>query len=557
MIPVVLIALIPLAIAPGSDDPYFLPKNAAIMIVAAMSWARLLYLGRFPKTNADVAGCGMVFAAGAIWTGYRNGAMAGSVWTCAIVVAWALLACIVASYEKPEERRFFARALTYSAALQVMFGLIQIAIGGLSAKLLFRGALGNPEVLATFLAASYLIVRHERPFNDRRDHFFCLWLLLGIALTLSRVNWICLAAVEFWSAARPKTRWIVFAATCAASAALVIGRISGVAPEALYSTETIRGRAFVGRVALRVASSSNWLGSGFGELRHRYVEAQGEMFTRGGWDAFFDRAAQTPRAHDELIDLLAEGGIACLLAAVWMYWHVARSRAAPHPVWLLLGITALATFPAHSPATAVALLLPASACFGVAPKKEHGRWNRAAFALFLLLLASFGLDAARINFQLGRSFRFATANDLNAAKNAIARACPSNLFRHECAMAEGRLRFLSGDAAGARTILLPEVRSGGTVDAMKLLALAQEASGDLLGAEQTYSRLAASFPRHVTPQFRLGVLAAKSCRKESARTYLLRALQNPAKSAKARRDQELAQELLDSLDSTRCPASGK
>lgn len=372
--------LVVLAVVPGLANPFNVPKEALLCLLAAFAClaqasapATLPPLPRLPIAALVAAIAAVTLAA--VANGASPLASGGALrW-------WMVGLYFVALRFAYRDAAAVSGLLDLSAAVAGVEGvlvLLQVAFGDRlfdlshlpSPKWRAFGTLGNPNWVGAFLAASLPLAMGRL----RRENWWLLGAATiaaiagGLVVTLSRSGWIAAGAglLAFSLLARTPRRGTAFAAV---AFGVVLGSIvaraaygGGLATD-VGRSDSIAGRWRMWRVTAEMIASRPLLGHGPGRFAGAYPAFQRDFLARakGGPEPVVDL---TDHPHDEYLYLAAEAGLLPLaLVALAIGWALRsglrpglRERAAPAAAALLaLCVNALADIPWRQPATTALL----------------------------------------------------------------------------------------------------------------------------------------------------------------------------------------------------------
>lgn len=259
----------------------------------------------------------------------------------AALVAWSL------GLARERLRRLMA-GLLLPAALLAVVAILQIhelarplGFFGLerTPRMQWTSLAGNPGDLAGFLALAAVVAQAEirRRRGAGRGVVFALLAVVLYALiatrTLAGIAAVLAGSVIFWALTGSGSRRRVLAVGVLAVGILVVALVGPVrsrlvgALEALRAGEVNRlltGRLDGWRAALWMTAEHPATGVGHGAYGSVYGEAKLALATDG---VEFSRAAQTAvfaNAHNEVLEVMAETGLAGLLALAFGLWMLIR-----------------------------------------------------------------------------------------------------------------------------------------------------------------------------------------------------------------------------------------
>jgi putative inorganic carbon (hco3(-)) transporter len=530
--------LLPLAVIPGASDAYILPKLllarllvivlAALWLIRAALEARL-GLRRTPldvPLGAFVASAGISMALSVNRNLSLFGAYIRYEGLLAILLYAAIFWLTVQSLHEPGQARSLLRILLaggYALALLAIAqslltsahgvgnGETAFSFGGLARA---QGTMGNPNLLATFLAMLVPLTLGEVLGASRRSVRLC-WLnvlatmALALALTFGRAAWVgallgvaLVAAGRLRPRSRPRLAVAGLAVVLGAGAVLV-----------LLATEGRGGLPLGSSVVSRVVSIANpTAGSGATRL-HVWQDTLRLVASRPlagyGPDTFglvyprFESGNWTPgyrvdKAHSDALQVASTQGLAGLgvyialqLAILLALWRAQRNPwALPFAgAWLAYEVPTQVNFswlPAAAPFWL--LLAVAMVMLGADQRRRSGVYRiRHAAVLAAVLALPVGLLALLVPAVLApyaaeqgysAALRAELRGETSVARSAIIEARRLSPESSVYAVEEGNLDLRSGDILAARKAYQDAVRLGsGDPSAYRSLAVVDMLTG--------------------------------------------------------------------------------
>lgn len=414
-------------------------------------------------------------------------------------------------------------------------------------KMQIYSTLGNPNLSALVILAGIAPaagrVFHGEIFSRAVHALFTLLMLGGLAATQARHTLIALAvmalAALLWKGTPPVRRTamaLLAISACAIAAALLVAKL----PPSL--THSIQGREFIWLTSLQMLYAHPLTGVGLGHYGISHMAYQGEMFTSGRFDDYFDNATVITEGHNDFLNWGATAGAAGLAgftslcaATLWLGWRSSHlKQTAPQFYLALCGQIAAMFFIAVTayavPALFFWLLLGATwACIGFPrflPELRTGR--RTALAALLAVLLAFDVPLA---WNEGRGEYIEARGDLLMEEHDLWLARKEYLRALQWLPHNGRLRkkyatslYLSGELPQALAELEAARRDSGDLGINLLEGELHARVGELDRAEAEYRQISAAFPNMVGAHFILGQIYQLQGRKLQAAAEFRRVL---------------------------------
>jgi tetratricopeptide (TPR) repeat protein len=541
-----LLVLPALLVVPAQLDPFLVPKTAAFqlgalgLLVSRARGSHLISGGQL--AGALLVGIGL-FTSAARLSG---------------VSAWATLAlCFpLLGLLARESATLWVRSALALGALQSLLGLAQRAwlpdpagFESLPARMKLVGTFGNPEYVASYLGMALCLGLFPGAGLTRAERLgFCAILGMGLLATGSQGAVLALLATLGIVTALRHPRAIP------ALLLLGLGGLALLARWPDWHLHTLRGRWLLWRIALEVFRSSPWVGVGREALGDHFLDAQRAVLALPGWRSFSANAAFTPRAHNEYLDFLTEGGIVLALPLAAFVLPLLRralraeslrSLPAVSAILVFTLLDALVSFPLHLIPTLVLVLFAASrfpappAPIRVllpAPTRRAG----LIFAALLLGAVQFSLLGAG---YLGQKAQSAAEREaFLGARHEVTRALRLTPHDPELLLLKARLEYSRLRPRTALRTLDEMERVGKRIDSLKLRGLALQDLRRIDEAIRVYRELEATLPWQITSRYYLGRLYREKGDTQEARRQWLTALSLRPTNPKAKLDQARAAE---------------
>lgn len=564
-----ILVLVPLAICPWVDSPLDLPKNlvfhsgVTVLLVASLNQAI-----RLPRPSCVISLGAILIAVGFLISTLRAVRPFESIAHGILLLSLAAWTWVCASHLKEKNARdTYVKVLLLVSVCQVVIGAFQAAAflispnhsPGLNAKLVFMGTLGNPEFLATWLAISAIVGIYSplEGWSNKARTIILGLVVLGLLCTLSRgailMFAIAIAIHERFRINLASRRWIAAALISCISIVALASLIP--LPAVLVSTHSLKGRLFLWACTWEIVVSSSGLGVGLDNFAAHFFDAQRAVFNSGLWDSYFPNAAMATRAHNEYLDVLAEGGwvmLAGMLAlAVGGAWALRQDTPESKPfraALLYSALICLISFPIHVTANMVLVGFCIAAAIACTRRPELSEnWAMTLRAL-MLTATIFGVFIS--GHQLYRSRKLLEAraaidrNEFIRAERLLSAVHFTGAELRESQLMMARLLLHRFKPDEALAILKHRELTGREIDGLKLRGVALVDANRLDEALETYQILAETYPLHVTPRYQQGVIYLKMGRTVEGRRCLEEALERRGVSEKAKAEQEHARQLL-------------
>ncbi len=423
------VPLIVLSFFPPLASPFFATKHALLLIFAGLIAATTLgtlaanKITIAPQYRSLVRGfllSAMAFAAATLLAAatspLRYMSRSGILTALATTILLVVLPLVLRGREV-----LVLKSVAIAAVLVAYIAILQSADlldlfrlfgrdSGTFGRMRIYATLGNPNFVATFLAASIssLFALHRRSSSARMRVALVFGMVLittATVLTGSRAGIAALAfavvAFLWTSTSNRKSRWIT-SAIIAVLTILIIGG-SELNPRAL--TEAARGRLFIWRAALS-GDQSLLTGSGPNTFAYLYLPRAGSLVARHPEAARF--VSYELHAQNDWVETFLETGTVGLIAlvAIFVFWfrhafRVLREGSAAREITTaaISGIVALVVssvldFPFHR-AEGLTLLciwmsLPVAQVLKLhARERSGGRFRYALIPVALVLVVSF------------------------------------------------------------------------------------------------------------------------------------------------------------------------
>jgi len=426
-------------------------------------------------------------------------------------------------------------------------------------KMKVVGTLGNPEFLAFFLGGSLLLAWHlPLLFKNARVRYVAIGILtIGLLFTASRVMWFALAfplGLNIYSTKSlgRKQKLLI--------AVPVMMMFTGSCYFFHPNPHTFYGRLLIWAVSVNMIAASHGLGVGIGQYHFHFIESLQAVFAFINEHypdlGFLEKnAAYADRAHSELLDFSAEGGILFSALGIFMLVKLFRSaKASPLSGFYKSFLTfsalgSLISFPLHIvPNLIVCVVLCACILSETnGTPVEDAETGRAAYGpklLFASLFIGVGFQSAWVDFFLCKSEKEARFGNGSGAESSATIGLRLNPGDERLLIQKARLEYLDFRSREALRTLEAISDKPRTVDHYKLKGLALMSLKDFPAAEINYHELENAFPQMITPKYYLGRIALASGDKEKARGYFNRIQKLNARNEKAEFDKAFSKSLL-------------
>jgi tetratricopeptide (TPR) repeat protein len=455
------------------------------------------------------------------------------------------------------------KTILYIGVFQAVLGIGQYylmefgpRVNHITDKMKVVGTLGNPEYLAFFLGASFLLAYHRMGLiGNPRIRFLVLGVLaMGLFFTKSRIMGLALAIpmiLDFNSKkSLGRKRKLLFI-----SLAISIG--AGGWYYLHPNPHTLYGRLLVWMVSANMIFASYGLGTGIGQFHFHFIESLQTVFTfiNGifpGARFLENNAAYADRAHSELLDFAAEGGLLFSALGVFMMaklFRISKASSLPGFYKAFLTFSAvgfLISSPLHVVPNLIVFVVLGGCLWSESGYEGDEKGGYAYFPKMLLaiLFVGISIQLAWADFHLCKSRNEAShGNDSDAEKSAIQglRLHPRD---ERLLIQKARLEYRNFRSREALRTL--EIISGKprTVDHYKLKGLALMSLKDFSAAEANYRELERAFPLMITPKYYLGRIALASGEKGKALDYFSQMQKLRALNGKADFDKAFSKSLL-------------
>lgn len=473
-------------------------------------------------------------------------------------------------------RRANLAALTLSGTACALLVLAQAAglrwlTDGLPTSLEFRspGSLGNPNWAAGFLAplapmSLALAATTTTPGWRRLHHASAAMLALATAVTLSKGGMLSLAAGGVVFALldprlpRAWRRTLFGAALVCVLATLLLAWHLDWGRTAPW----LRGRLFLWRVALRLASEHPLTGVGLGGYVARYGPAAVTLLQ--GDPTLFMPLSSVDFTHDDVLQFAVEGGLVSaatfvLVGVQALRWATARggdalARAAGAALAAIF-VNGLADSPLRVPATFVLFFFLLGWLAPSTPARP-GPWARHSAAVPLALVALLGaLQGTRYTvgnrlWTRGRD-ALAVSPSAEAAAVAVPDLARARFYLPENGRIASHYSLALARAGQWRAALQASVVANSLHFDFDDQLLQRDLQADLLPPQEAialWKDFAARYPVLLTPQLRLGDLYLKSGDAAAATRAYQRVLAVPQDTPRANQAREQARRGLRALE---------
>ena len=315
------IALVPLAVWPGTPEPFTRPRIALLAVAVALVAVALVLARRgWPGVPRSIEWSAAGFAGAlAVSASFAPVVSPVAVVLPVLGVAWAVTLRWVA----PEPRQI-ALVIVAGASIVASWALLQFAgldplqaAGWLPARayvarMRVHATLGNPNFVGAYLASVLPLAAAD--LLPRRVRLVAFGLiLLGIAATTSRgASLGAVAGMMAFTAARPsrRSRAALFATLLVAALVVSVG---GGGTRSIEDTS--RGRWYILSVAAPHLLERPLTGFGPGSMALLYPGWEMERWSAGGIDSDVRRYAAAQRhAHNDYVELLSDLGVPALVS---------------------------------------------------------------------------------------------------------------------------------------------------------------------------------------------------------------------------------------------------
>ncbi len=443
---------------------------------------------------------------------------------------------------------YFYKALVligiFEVALSVceMIAIRGVRVTNLSSKMNFVGSFGNPEYLAFFLGAGFLVTIHQKDiFIKRWVQIVCQGiLLLGLFLSESRLTWLSLAAsfaIYYLLGRHRKKSIYLISGSIAAFAFLAIIKNS------LLGIHTLQGRLLIWKSAVSIANQSSWMGVGLGQFRNYFFDSMKAIIASGN-KVFIDNSAFSERAHNEYFDALAEGGIFLLLAlCLVLGYFLAISlkniqrgeKNSESHFWIFTTIVCFFSFPLHilpnllTIIIFMATLLPTKNLPDAFDLKKL-RFLKPIFAIGFVAIA---LKISLTSFCNWMATKEIKNGNMTVAMEWAKTGLQCNADNYDLLLTSARLQYVTFDLIKALDSTDKIYSKSKTVDVLKLRGLVLLSLKNLENAKINYLELETAYPRMVTPKYYLGRIYSLQGRKDIAVNYFSKIQTLPVLNDKA------------------------
>lgn len=439
----------------------------------------------------------------------------------------------------------------FEVALSVceMVAIHGLRVTNLSTKMSFVGSFGNPEYLAFFLGAGFLVTLHQK------DIFMKTWvrilsqgiLLLGLFLSESRLTWLSLAA-SFAIYYLQGRHWIK-------SIYLIVGSMAAfsffaIIKNSLLGIHTLQGRLLIWKSAISIADQSSWVGVGLGQFRNYFFDSMKAIIASGN-KVFIDNSAFSERAHNEYFDALAEGGIfllfsLCLILGYFLTISLKNIRRgeknSESHFWIFMTIVCFFSFPLHilpnllTVIIFMALLLPAK------DLREEFDFKQLRFLkpLFAVSFVALALKISLTSFCSWRTTKEIKNGDTTEAMEWAKTGLQWDSDNYDLLLTSARLQYVKFDLIKAFDSVDKMYSTAKTVDVLKLRGLVFLSLKNFENAKMNYLELETAYPKMVTPKYYLGRIYSQQGHKDIATNYFSMIQTLPALNEKATFDRNFS-----------------
>jgi O-antigen ligase len=450
-----LLAVLPAALAlvyTGALEPAFsTPKNAILTsVVALLTALALVSRMRWQPARDERAFCWLAAALAA--STLLSAATAANRWITAASVTHTLCGPLLAAsmlqilYGKaPEENwRKIQRSIVLAGIVVALVTVAEFFLPPASGRMRLHSTLGNPDFVATWLAAT---LPTALALAARASRGRSIWLAAALLITLaalltgSRGAVLAMAAGLAVMALCWLPRWRGRLAALAIVATLgLLACATALNPRT--TQESLRGRLLIWQVTLSNGAAASPLGSGPGSFAHDYPVQLGHYFTPPGRASLLRFARLERHAENDYVELWHDTGwlglaVFLVMLAAWLHLAWRKQQAASNQDRALtiaamatvaaLLAAALVDFPFHRAETwALLWLMLAAPLTQPAPSATMPatrNWLRLAAALLIVAAgAAFTLVPLAASYQLAKGNTEEDANHLEAARDAYSAA---------------------------------------------------------------------------------------------------------------------------------------
>lgn len=568
--PALIVSVTALFVLPHEAGGFRLVKWGVFGVVLALSAAVLLLPPRrhHPRGWWSLG----VFVASAVLLPALSSSLAPTHWPTALGLLSGLALFFVTAVALGEESVDSARSarrgnlvvLTGTGTLCAVLVLLQAAglrflTSDVYTGLEFRapGTFGNPNWAAAFLAPLAPIALGLAVTAKRRWAYYGAAFLIAIAslATLSKGGVVTLGAGLFTFAllGRSITRRRRVALV-AATAACAAGALAFACQHDLAQQSWLRGRLFLWRAALRLASEQPLTGLGLGGYPSAYGRAAAALID--GDPATFVPLASVDFAHNDFLQFAAEGGFVTATAfVVVVVLALLRAQRRGDPLSVAVG-AALAAIFVNGLADSTLRVPSTFALFffllgWLSPTALRARESRPRLGVIALLGAVALLGALQgVRFIAGTTYWTLGRDALRAGDPAISDLASARFWMPE----HGRSASQHARAL-ARAGRIDEALSASSSAASLRFDFddeifrrdLQSRSLDHEAAIRLWQELSARFPVLVTPHLRLGALHLRSNDRAAAISAYQAVLTNPQPTSRAEAARVQARAVLRSL----------